>query len=175
MKRVLVISFLVVVFAALPISASALTYTASETFDQYMSAWPEWSGVEGAKKSVEWTFYIGGAPVEQITEAVVDLSFSDDGCDWFEIAKISLEDNRKVWEVDNGEVSFSVESLVSLNTQGELLCKLIACFGDFVFNSAHLTATTEGESASIPDPAPVFLLATAGLVGFVGTRKKRII
>jgi len=134
----------------------------------------------GPDDSVTWIHSLleeGYDPESQeITSATVNLYLQDDsGCfDFWEFAHLDVGANAFFWEVNSGGVSFQLASLMTLSDTGKITSTLTACIGDFYFKQSILNAdATPTNSASIPDPAPVFLLATAGLVGFVGTRKER--
>ncbi len=160
-------------------TASAIPYT--DTYDAghiYMRG-----SLFGSDDSVSWTFDItdnGFNPnTQDVISASVGLNLSDDGCDFFEFARLNVGDNRFYWEVDNGNISFAITSLMSLSDTGKVAATLTARWGDFYFNSATLSAigTKPDPSggdvpAPVPEPSTILLMGT-GILGLVAYGRKR--
>ncbi len=134
----------------------------------------------GANSSVSWTFDItddGFDPVTQdVTSADVVLNFQDDGFDWYEYADLDVGGNEFNWEVNTGDVSFTVTSLMTLSDIGTVDATLTCTRGDFYFNTATLFA--EGTdpvnvgNEPVPEPSTILLMG-AGLLGLAGYSRKR--
>jgi len=155
-------------------SASAIPYT--DTYDArhlYMRG-----TLLGLDDSVSWTFDItddGFNPVTQdVTSASVELNFQDDRrIDLWEFAELDVGLNSFSWEVDTGDISFTITSLMTLSDSGTVDATLTATLGDFYFNSATLTAEgTAPAPAPVPEPSTILLMG-AGLIGLVGYNRKR--
>jgi len=133
--------------------------------------------------SVFWTFDItndGFNPETQdVTSASVKLNLSDDKRDrfpWVEVAVLGVGTNVFGWEVDSGNVSFALTSLMTLSDTGHIDAALICLWGDFIFNSSTLNAVGTEPVAAVAahaaEPASMFLFGT-GLIGIaVIVRKK---
>jgi len=142
------------------------------------------------QQSVSWIFNIADDldpatqdfdPLTQdVTSASVQLNFQDDCFDlftWTEWATLDVGENQFVWEVDTGDVSFEVNSLMTLSESGTVGATLLATWGDFYFNSAILSAegTEPGSDATTPVPEPQsILLLGVGLFGFASLSRKLI-
>lgn len=131
-----------------------------------------------------WTFDItkdGFNPEAQdITAATITLNFTDSRSwwDWSEFAYLDVGTNNFLWEVDTGDASFQLSSLMTLSDTGKVDASLTAIWGDFKFNFALLTADgtlPDIETSPIPEPAAILLFGT-GLTGlaFVARRSRFI-
>ncbi len=188
MKRIMAVLVAVMLIFGMAGIAGAIPYT--DTYDAgdpgpdglYMS-----SHLFSPDDSVSWTFSIiedGFNPVTQdVTSASVELNFSDDsnppwdGVDpwgwWSEVAYLNVGENEFNWEVDDGDIGFTVTSLMTLSDLGVVDATLTATRGDFYFNTATLTAEgTAPVPAPVPEPAAMLLLGL-GLFGLAGYGRKR--
>lgn len=138
----------------------ALTFT--DTYDaghKYMQG-----RFFGPDDTLEWTFDIaddGFQPLRmEIVEADIALNFSDDGgwIDFFEFAMLDVGLNHFVWEVDSGDTSFLLNSVITLNETGIVDLVLRAAAGDFYFNSATLRV----DATPVPNPEPGTMLLFGG-------------
>lgn len=133
----------------------------------------------GTNSSVSWTFDITpefNPEIQDVTSAFVTLGLSDDSWDWFEIAVLDVGTNKFRWEVDTGDVSFSIRSLITLSDYGTVDANLICRWGDFYFNTAILYA--EGtdpilNSAHASEPTSMFMFGF-GLIGVAFLWKKEV-
>ncbi len=160
--------------------ASAVPYTYTDVYDAeslYMKG-----KLFGADDSISWTFNIkddGFDPVTQdVTSADVQLSFTDDSglYDFWEYARLDAGTNNFYWEVETGDISFTLASLMTLSNTGTVDATLTALWGDFYFESATLTAEgtapSSGSTTSTPEPTTMLLLGI-GLVGLAGREVRR--
>ena len=158
--------------------AGAIPYTDTVSPHTYMRG-----SLFGHDDSISWTFDItddGFNPSTQdVTSASVALNLRDDGRDFFEFARLDVGANRFFWEVDNGDISFTIRSLMTLSDTGTVNATLTASYGDFLFKSAKLTAQGTGtgsdiDTSAVPVPEPsTMLLMSTGILGLVAYGRKR--
>ena len=113
--------------------------------------------------------------MHDVVAAEVRLALLDDpdGCVFWEIATLDAGDNTFWWEVNTGDIAFGVESLITLNENGTLLCILTARWGDFYLDQACLLAEViDNPIAPAPEPS-VMLLLGCGFVCVAGFGWKR--
>ena len=173
MKKFLILLSAVLLVLGAAGAVHALPYTDTYVVDveqRYMRGW--------AFDEVEWTFDLTqekygpdrfNPATQDVTSASVILNLTDDSRCWdfWEVAYLDVGMNQFVWEVDTGDVSFQVSSIITLSDTGKIDASLRAIWGDFYFNSATLTA--EGTlpdvgTSPIPEPAAILLFGT-GLIG----------
>jgi len=178
MKKTLLFLCVVLMIFGMTGSASAISY--SDTYDAngaYFTALPD-----GGIDKISWTFDItddGFNPgTEDITSASVLLRFTDDNSnssDGDEYATLDLGTNFFKWEVETGDVSFALTSLMTLSDTGTIEATLTAASGDFYFNSATLNAEgPDPASAPVPEPSTTILMGL-GLLGLMGYGRKKLI
>jgi hypothetical protein len=171
MKKFLVIfcaTFFVLGFAG---AANAIPYT--DLYESGLFMEP--------LSSVSWTFDIakdGFIPETQdVTSASVTLNFSDDKdrrhhIEW---ALLDVGENLFLWEVDSGNIGFTLMSTITLSETGLVEADLYCLIGDFFFNTATLYAEgtdTIPNSAHASEPVSMFMFGS-GLIGvaFLGRKK----
>jgi len=172
MKKFLVIYCVILFVFGVAGAASALPYT------DFYNAGHFYVDPYGANRSVSWTFDItddGFDPATQdVTSALVTLNLSDDSWDWWEIATIDVGTNRFHWEVDSGDVRFTINSLITLSEYGTVDATLRSRMGDYYFNTAELYAedTELVPTAHTSEPATMFMFGT-GLIGVAFIARKK--
>ena len=176
MKKLLVISCAMLLVFGVAGAASAIPYT-----DLY-DAGGYYMDPRGSNSSFSWIFDItddGFIPETQdVTSALVILYLSDDSrWDWFERAVLDVGENRFRWEVDSGDISFTITSLITLSEYGTVDATFRSRRGDFYFNTATLFAegtepNTNPNSAHASEPASMFMFGT-GLIGVAFLSRKK--
>ncbi len=167
-------------------TASAISYTYTDDYDAGHLLMK--GRLLGYDDSVSWKFNIADKdsgffnPTKQdVTSAQISLSLQDDtGCfDFWEFANLGVGDNSFNWEVNTGDVSFTIASLMTLSDSGTVEATLTATLGDFYFRHATLTAqgTDPGsdiDTSAVPVPEPsTMLLMGTGILGLVAYGRKR--
>jgi hypothetical protein len=172
MKKFLVIfSVILFVFRGAG-AASPIPYTDIYDVDHYYMDW------YGSNSSVSWTFDITDDgfdhATQDVTSAFVTLNLSDDSWDWFEIATLDVGTNKFLWEVDSGDISFTITSLITLSEYGTVDATVRSKMGDFYFNTATLFAegTELIPTAHAAEPATMFMFGT-GLIGMAFIVRKK--
>jgi hypothetical protein len=172
MKKLLLSSLAILFVLGIGSSAMAIPYT------YFYNAGHYYMDPRGTNSSVSWTFDITpefNPEIQDVTSASVTLGLSDDSWDWFERAVLDVGTNKFRWEVDTGDISFSITSLITLSNYGTVDANLTSRKGDFYFNTAMLYAAGTDpilNSAHAAEPTTMFMFGV-GLIGvaFLGRKK----
>ncbi len=166
MKKLVVVLIAITVFLGIAGAAHAVLYTYN--YDARHTLMRAWNN-----DSVTWRHNLGFDP-QNVTLATLELSLADDG-DWWswEFARLDIDTKRYFWEVDSGNISFNVTSLVSsLSNRSIFEATLTAkWWGDFYFDGATLSVEATGVSAS-PEPSTIMLMG-AGILGLAAYGRRR--
>ena len=96
----------------------------------------------GKNHLVTWTFDLtqyGFDPrTQDVFEGRILLNMEDDGRDRNETAMLRMGKDRIRWEVDTGEIAFSLDDMARMSETGLITFTLMAKRGDFYFNGARI-------------------------------------
>jgi len=173
MKKFLVNSLAILFLLGVASAAMAIPYK------DFYDAKHYYMDPRGSNSTVSWTFEItddGFNPETQdVTSAFVKLNLSDDSWDWFERSYFDVGINRFHWEVDSGDISFTITSLITPSNPGTVGTTSLSRRGDFYHNTGSLyieDAEFIPIFAHTSEPATIFMFGT-GLIGvaFIGRKK----